>query len=132
MEKQLLQEQLQIHIYKSKIKCFTQSDINMFSGGNRKYPKKTIHTSIDVAKNCGLETTIISGAITEGMICELLTSIYGDRWLNNGQLSVKFVKQVLPNDLIVAFSKVTTGYKIIDVWCENQYGEKVTVGTATT
>ena len=67
-----------------------------------------------------------------------MLDLFGDDWLRHGRMILKFVQVVEPGDTLV--SKATVQSKqsreagtefLLDVWCENQRGDKVVVGTAT-
>jgi acyl dehydratase len=71
-------------------------------------------------------------------ISELMTGVFGQGWLTGGKLSLAFVKPALCGDALTAngrlIDRADEGAYIRDmyeVWCENQRGELVTVGTAS-
>jgi acyl dehydratase len=70
-------------------------------------------------------------------ISELMTGELEQGWLLHGRLSLAFVRPVLCGDTLTANAapreKGDEGAfirHVYDVWCENQAGETVTVGTA--
>jgi acyl dehydratase len=113
--------------------------INFFSGGYPKgpnWPAKNIHTDLETAKRCGLETVAASGAMFEGYLADLMTDLFGVEWLNYGMMTLAFINVVNKDDTLVpkgvVRSKEVAGSKLeftLDLWCENQYGTKVVVGT---
>lgn len=103
-----------------------------FSGGDKSkegFSRKTIHTDFEFAKECGLSTCIASGAMMLGCIIELFIENYGAIWLEKFTIRVKFIKMVKVDDAITPYIKIVNdGYEI---WCRNQDGEAVVVGTAS-
>jgi acyl dehydratase len=113
-----------------------------FSGGPfaaKGWPKKNLHTDLEFAKSVGLPTVAASGTQFQGYAVQLMIHLFGKDWLSNGTMSVKFIKMVVEKDIITAKAKVqsrehrepATIKYMLDIWCENQKGDKVMVGTAT-
>jgi len=119
-------------LYKGDDICITRQDLCYFSGGNAnapEFPKSTIHTDINFAKNCGFNKLVASGAMFEGMIADLISDIEGIDWFTKGRMKIKFVDIVTAGDTITPYAVETKyGY---DVWCENQYKIKTCVGQVT-
>lgn len=70
-------------------------------------------------------------------LSQMLTEHFGLDWVRGGQLSFTFVKPVFAGDTLTCRGRVkdrtVEGAKdnlLLEVWCENQHGEKVTVGEA--
>lgn len=126
--------------FTGKLKTATQERINKFSGGLPKdlgWPYKNIHTDVDYARNCGLPERVASGPMREGHLVELMIDLFGDNWLIGGEMSLKFIAYVLPGDALLPMASIkskipsSSGTKfILDVWCENQHGNKVVLGSA--
>ena len=129
------------HEFSGKLKTVTEERVYAFSGGfpkGKDWPKKTIHTDLDFAKSCGLPTRAASGAMFEGYLTELMIELFGENWLTYGKMSLKFIAIVDVNDTVLpkatVQSKQVQGSDVIftmEVWCENQHGNKVMVGAAT-
>ena len=123
------------------LKTVTEERVYAFSGGFPKgpgWPKKNIHTDLAFAKSCGLPTRAASGAMFEGYLTELMIDLFGENWLTEGKMSLTFIAIVDPGDTLLPKAIVRSKQAedsgarfIIEVWCENQYGNKVVVGTAT-
>ncbi|MFC1964501.1 MaoC family dehydratase [Chloroflexota bacterium] len=123
------------------LKSVTQARINAFSGGFPKgedWPRKTIHTDLEFAKSCGLPGHTASGAMFEGYLIELMIDSFGEEWLKMGKLNLKFIRIVSPGNTLIPKVVVRSQQEedsglrlILDVWCENQHGEKVVVGEAS-
>lgn len=103
-------------------KHVTQDDMTLYSGpGN-------IHSDLEVAKRTGLDATIAQGMMTLAYASELMTRVCGARWLENGEISVKFTKAVYAEDVVTVRAEPSDdGY---DVVATNQNGETLMVGTA--
>ena len=124
-----------------KLKTVTEERVYAFSGGLPKgpgWPKKTIHTDFDFAKSCGLPSRAVSGAMFEGYLTELMIDLFGEGWLKHGKMSLKFIAIVDPGDTLLPKAIVQSrqvedsGVRfVVEVWCENQHGNKVVIGTAT-
>ncbi len=128
------------HEFTGSLKTVTQERVNNFSGGFPKgpgWPKKTIHTDLDFAKSCGLHTRVASGAMCEGYLVELMIDVFGIGWLKHGKMALKFIGIIKTDDTVlpkaVVQSKEVEGIRarfVMQMWCENQDGKKVVVGTA--
>lgn len=123
------------------LKTVTEEKVYYFSGGFPRdpgYPKKNIHTDLEFAMSCGLPTRAASGAMFEGYLAELMINLFGEGWLRHGKMSLTFIAIVDPGDTLVPKAVVQSrqaedsGIRFaMEVWCENQHGRKVVVGTAT-
>lgn len=95
----------------------------------------SIHNE-EMAKRMGFEAALIPGAIMLGYMTELLVNFFGERWIRQGKIGVKFTAPVRAGERITARGivreRVEEGMMRlgVEVWCENQQGEKVAVGTA--
>jgi acyl dehydratase len=103
-----------------------------------RWVNRNIHTDWEVAAKGGFPAPLAQGLMSHAYLCELLTLFFGEPWLRGGKLSISFIKYVLPGDTIYAKGvireKIEQGDAVrmnLEVWCENQRGEKVTVGTAS-
>lgn len=111
-----------------------------FSGGPfnaEGWPRKNIHTDLTFAQSTGLSRVYASGTQFQGHIVELMLDLFGDRWLTYGEMTNKFVKGVGEGEVITTKARVqakeetSAGVKYdLEIWCENQDGEKAVVGTA--
>ena len=117
----------------------TQEKINAYSrfvfGGR---DLKNIHTDNEVAERAGLPATVAQGRYPLAYISEELLGLFGRGWVEGGQLSVTIAKPVYAGDTVTVRGTVkdrviegTATRLVLDVWLENQNGEKVIVGTAS-
>jgi len=122
-----------------RLRTVSLERINFFSGGFPRgphWPAKNIHTDLDAAKRCGLNTRAASGAMFEGYLADHMIDLFGEEWLNYGEMNLAFINIVDKDDTLVPTgvvkSKEVVGSRVefaLDLWCENQYGTKVVVGT---
>jgi acyl dehydratase len=129
------------HQFSGKSKKITEERVYAFSGGFPKgpgWPQKNIHTNLEFARRCGLSDRNASGSMFEGYLTELMIDLFGENWLREGKLELVFIRMVLIGDTLLPKAVVQskrmedsgTGF-VLEVWCENQHGDKVVVGTAT-
>jgi acyl dehydratase len=126
--------------FAGKVKLVSLERILAFSGGPLtipNWPRKNHHTDLTFAKNIGLETLCVSATQYMGHLVSLLMSVFGDEWLSRGKFNVKFTRVVPPGEQLQAKAVVRSitsqGAAAdfeLDVWVENQNGEKVLSGTA--
>lgn len=102
------------------------------------WANRNIHTDWAIAKAAGLPAPIAQGLMSYAYLSEMLTCFFGPSWLQGGKLSVAFIRYVLPGETITARGVITekviegTAARFtVEVWCENESGDKVTVGTAS-
>ena len=127
--------------FSGKLKTVTEERVYAFSGGFPKgpqWPNKNIHTNLEFAKSCGLPARAASGSMFEGYLTELMIDLFEASWLKQGKMQLVFIRMVNIGDTLVAKAIVQSkqaedsGLRfVMEVWCENQHGNKVVVGTAT-
>jgi acyl dehydratase len=96
-----------------------------------------IHYDPAFARSAGLPAPIATGVMSSAFLSEMLTTAFGVDWLRSGSMDVKFIRLIYAGDTVTARGRVTgksatsTGMRIaLEIWCETQRGEPVTVGTA--
>jgi acyl dehydratase len=97
-----------------------------------------IHYDPAFARNAGLPAPIATGVMSSAFLSEMLTNAFGVEWIRGGSMDVKFIRPIYAGDTVTARGRITgksatsTGMRIaLDIWCETQRGEPVTVGTAS-
>lgn len=102
------------------------------------WTERNMHTDWEWAEKAGVPAPVAQGLMPSTYISEMLTAFLGENWLKGGKLLVKFIAYTLPMDTLTArgFIKEVApegdGVRLtMEVWCENQHGNKVTVGTAS-
>ncbi len=117
----------------------TQEKIDIYSrrvfGGR---DTKNIHTDNETARRAGLPRALAQGRYPIGYLSEVLLDFFEKGWVQGGQLEVSLVKPIFPGDRITirgrVKEKIPEGEKtriFLEVWLENQRGEKTTLGTAS-
>jgi acyl dehydratase len=109
--------------------AFTGLGVNLGAG------EKTYHTDIEYARSFGLPTVIAQGQMSACYVSELMTRFFGCGWRKGGKMLVKFINAVFAGDVLYVSGTVKEKVRdgdatriVLDVWCENQAGKKVTVG----
>jgi acyl dehydratase len=104
----------------------------LMAGGN------PIHYDPAFASKAGLSAPIATGVMSSAFLSEMLTKAFGVDWIRGGSMDVKFIRPIYAGDTVTARGRITgkgptsTGVRIaLEIWCETQRGEPVTVGTAT-
>jgi acyl dehydratase len=127
--------------FAGKKKKISEARVFAFSGGRfsaPSWPAKNIHTDLEFAKSCGLQTRSVSGTQYMSYLIELMVDLFGESWLSQGKIELKFIAIVDVGDSLVSKAMVSSKELedsrtrfVLDMWCENQRGDKVVVGTAT-
>ena len=100
--------------------------------------RNPIHTD-DYAREHGMRGALIGGSTLLSYVLEMLYDYFGQNWLYRGKISVSFIGGGAVNgDVVTAHGAITSteqeeaGTRIhLDVWMENQTGDKIVVGTAS-
>jgi len=113
----------------------TQETINRYAAASG--DTNPIHTDDAFARQAGLGGTIAQGFLILAYVSTVMMRALGRGWIKGGHLSVAFVAAVRPGDTVsvhaAAMPRITvadTTRATFQVWCQNQRGEKVLVGTA--
>ena len=125
-------------------KAITQEKMNFFAhqlGLRIDYmagPVINHHTDEEFAKSRGYPGTIAQGLHYYAFLFQMLADFFGQGWVQGGKMAVSFIQVVRPGDTLAARGAVKdkqpegSAIRIhLDIWCENQWGEKVVVGTAS-
>ena len=97
-----------------------------------------IHTDDDYAKSQGLPAIIADGMISTNWCSEMLIEHFGMDYVEHGELRTKFIKPIFLGVTVCVRGKVTSAVLqqsgavvyVLDVWCEDEKGVKLTVGDA--
>lgn len=99
---------------------------------------RNIHTDDDTAQRAGLPRAVAQGRYPVAYMSERALAFFGPGWIRGGRLDVRLVKPIFPGDTIlvraVVVGKVAerSGTRLtLDIWLENQAGERVTAGTVS-
>jgi len=99
--------------------------------------KNPLHYDQAFSEQNGLRAPIAAGMMSCAYLSEMLAKTFGVAWFTGSQFNTTFIQPVFAGDTVTAkgvVRKVETtpqGKRVtVEMWCENQRGEKVTVGEA--
>jgi len=99
---------------------------------------KSIHTDPDWARQKGFRAPLAQAMMSTAYVSELMTRFLGAGFVRGGTLSMIFIKPVYAGDRLTVHGVVKEKRLegdatriVVEVWCENQHGEKTAVGTAS-
>ena len=122
-------------IYTSNNIIIEQTHINKYAEASG--DDNPIHLDQDFAQKSNFGGIVAHGMLVLAQISELLTSIFGINWINNGYLDVRFRRPVFVKDSIQSIIEITSIESINDkneinckVSCVKNNDESVIVGTA--
>ena len=122
------------------VKHMTLEKMVWFSGGDGRREKVNLHTDAAAAeRDTGMKQPFASGRISLGYASELMSRFVGlDLFSHAGTIDFKFIKPVMPGDTITVHGRVSQvkpvdhgALVIVDIYCENQHGEKTAVGSGS-
>ncbi len=90
-----------------------------------------IHTDDDTARRMGLDGVIAHGMLSMGFLGQYVASLAGPARVR--RLKARFQAMVRPGDELTCrgvVREVEGGRALLDLWVENQRGERVTTGEA--
>ena len=98
---------------------------------------RSIHTDESWARAKGFRTCLAQAMMSTAYVSEMMTRFVGAGFVKGGTMSMTFIKPVYADDRLtvhgVIKEKRPEGGRtrvVVEVWCENQRGEKTAVGTA--
>jgi acyl dehydratase len=98
----------------------------------------SIHTDEAWAKAKGFRTTLAQGMMSTAYVSEMMTALCGAGFIKGGGMSMAFTRPVYAGDRLTVRGVVKEktaeagGTRVtVEVWCENQHGEKTAAGTAS-
>lgn len=98
-----------------------------------------IHNDDDFAHGQGLPAIIADGMISTNWIYGFVLDLFGETFLDRGALRTKYVRPVYEDQNVAVCARVkdlrddADGDRacVLDVWCEDDAGQVLTVGEAT-
>ena len=116
------------------VKEMSQRRIDVYSGVR----PRSIHTDEAWAHQKGFRTTLAQGMMSTAFASEMMTRLLGAGFVRGGTLSMAFIKPVYAGDRLTVRGVVKETRPeggrtrvVVEVWCENQHGEKTAVGSAS-
>lgn len=89
------------------------------------------------ASETGLSAPIQTGEMSSAYLAEMCVNYFGRHFFTNARMTCKYVASTYANEVItthgVVREKAAAGEGVrfvVDIWTENENGEKKTVGTA--
>ena len=114
-------------------KTIQQRQIDCYSGVR----PHSIHTDPEWARKKGFKAPLAQAMMSTAYVSQLMVQFVGEGYIKGGKMSVACTKPVLAGDTLTVRGRVKSrepeGERTrvtVDVWCENQDGQQVLVGTA--
>ena len=99
---------------------------------------RSIHTDEAWARAKGFRAPLAQGMMSTAYVSEMMTRFLGEGFVKGGTLSMSFLQPVYAGDRLTIHGEVkekraegTATRVIVEVWCENQEGERTAAGTAS-
>jgi acyl dehydratase len=115
-------------------KDISQRKIDVYSG----VKPYSIHTDEAWARTKGFRAPLAQAMMSTAYVSELMTRFLGEGFVKGGTMSMVFIKPVYVGDRLTVHGVVkerraeAAGTRVVvEVWCENQDGDKTAVGTAS-
>lgn len=85
------------------------------------------------AREAGLPAGAVVNELQFSHITELLMQEFGSRWLRDGEIEMKYVTPLRDGDTFRVNGRLRDdgGRVEVELWCENQRGERIAVGRAS-
>jgi len=120
-------------------KSVTQEKIDLFESAGIAHRENIHNSPKEAARTLRTSFPIASGRMSLSYMAEALRIIFGpDVFNHTGTLSVKNIRPVKAGDTITVRGQATETREdkgntrvVVEVWCENQSGDKTTVGTGS-
>jgi acyl dehydratase len=116
------------------VKDVSQRKIDAYSGVRPRY----IHSDESWAQAKGFRTCLAQGMMSTAYVSEMMTRFLGAGFVKGGRLSMSFVKPVYAGDRLTVHGVIKEKHPegdrtrvVVEVWCENQHGQKTALGTAS-
>jgi 3-hydroxybutyryl-CoA dehydratase len=115
-------------------KDVSQRRIDVYSGVR----PRSIHSDEAFAREKGFRTCLAQGMMSTAYASQLMVKLLGPGFARGGTLSMAFIKPVYAGDRLSVHGVVKERQPesgatrvIVEVWVENQHGEKTAVGHAS-
>lgn len=116
------------------VKDVAQRRIDVYSGVR----PRSIHSDDAFAREKGFRTCLAQGMMSTAYASQLMVNLLGPSFARGGTLSMAFIKPVYAGDRLTVRGVVKDRQPdngatrvIVEVWVENQHGEKTAIGHAT-
>jgi 3-hydroxybutyryl-CoA dehydratase len=116
-------------------KHITQEKINLYAEASGDF--NPIHVDESFAAQTPLGGTIAHGMLILAYISEMMTLAFGQSWLSQGKLSVRFKAPAHPGDILTVSGEIDSiedgngvSYANCSLECHNQRDEAIVTGQA--
>lgn len=116
------------------VKEIPQRKIDAYSGVR----PRSIHSDEAFAREKGFRAPLAQGMMSTAYVSEMMTGLLGAGFVKGGTMSMAFIRPVYAGDRLTVHGVVkdvqtesSAPRVVVEVWCENQDGEKTAVGTAS-
>jgi 3-hydroxybutyryl-CoA dehydratase len=99
---------------------------------------RSIHTDEEWARKKGFRAPLAQGMMSTAYVSEMMTNFLGTGFVKGGTLSMAFLQPVYAGDTLTVHGVVKETRAegdatrvVVEVWCENQEGERTAAGTAS-
>jgi acyl dehydratase len=102
-------------------------------GPPRHFPRKGIHSDDTAARKAGFRAPIAGGEQTYAVMANFILDSFGLDFLRGGRLQAALIKPVFFGDTLTMHARTIdddVAQVRLEVWTENQHGERVLTGTA--
>jgi acyl dehydratase len=118
----------------SLVKDVSQRRIDVYSGVR----PRSIHSDEAWARQKGFRTCLAQGMTSTAYVSQLMVKLLGPSFARGGTMSMAFIKPVYAGDRLTVHGVIKDKQSdngatrvVVEVWVENQHGEKTAVGHAT-
>ena len=118
----------------SLVKEISQRRVDAYSGVR----PRSIHSDEAWARQKGFRTCLAQGMMSTAYVSQMMVRLLGPSFARGGSLSMAFIKPVYVGDRLTVHGVVKdkqpengTTRVSVEVWVENQHGEKTAVGRAS-
>jgi acyl dehydratase len=118
----------------SPVKDVSQRRIDVYSGVR----PRSIHSDEAWARQKGFRTCLAQGMMSTAYVAQMMVKLLGPGYARGGTMSLAFVKPVYAGDRLTVHGIVKDKRPeegrtrvVVEVWVENQNGEKTAVGHAS-
>lgn len=116
------------------VKDVSQRRIDVYSGVR----PRSIHSDEAFAREKGFRACLAQGMMSTAYVSQLMVKLLGPGFARGGTLSMAFIKPVYAGDRLTVRGVVKDRQPengatrvVVEVWVENQHGEKTAVGHAS-
>lgn len=118
----------------SLVKDVSQRRIDAYSGVR----PRSIHSDEAWARQKGFRDCLAQGMMSTAYASQLMVKLLGPGFAKGGTMSMAFIKPVYAGDRLTVHGVIKDKRRdgsatrvVVEVWVENQHGEKTAVGHAT-